>query len=130
MQRWHRLFPPQLRPERKPEVRSFSGVFASSLCSCCWKRLACESVLVSSLGNAVQTREEDVVPRPPSNKAWVAVRVNRQEATTEVFVRIREVGPAGVNDPAPIAGVVGLKRARLAGLLFRDVNRFPENGGY
>jgi hypothetical protein len=86
--------------------------------------------IMTALGFRNDRREEDVAPRPPSNKAWVAVRVNRQEATTEVFVKIREVGPAGVNDPAPIAGVVGLKRARLAGLLFRDVNRFPENGGY
>ena len=86
--------------------------------------------IMTALGFRSDRREEDVIPRPPSNKAWVAVRVNRQRAASDVFVRIREVGPADANAPAPIAGVVGLKRTRLSGLLFRDINRFPQNGGY
>jgi hypothetical protein len=30
----------------------------------------------------------------------------------------------------PIAGTIGTKRASLSELLFRNVNRFPPNGGY
>lgn len=86
--------------------------------------------IMTALGFRDGRREEDVVPRPPTNKAWVAVRVNRQRAASQVFVRIREVGPADANAPAPIAGVVGLKRMQLSGLLFRDFSRFPQNGGY
>jgi hypothetical protein len=86
--------------------------------------------IMTALGFRNDHREEDVTPRPPINKAWVAVRVNRQRAASEVFVKIREVGPADANAPTPIAGVVSLKRMQLSRLLFRDFRRFPQNGGY
>ena len=83
-----------------------------------------------ALGFRDVRREEDIVPRPPTNKAWIAVRENRQRAASEVFVTIREVGPADANAPTPIAGVIGLTRMRLSGLVFRDTSGFPQSGGY
>jgi hypothetical protein len=75
-------------------------------------------------------RQEEIAPKPPANRAWISVRVNRKQATSEVFVKIREIGPVDAGSPSPIAGVVAFKRPSLAGLLFPDVKRFPENGGY
>lgn len=86
--------------------------------------------IMTTLGFRSPSREEEVAPRPPVNKAWVAVRVDRKRARSEVFVRIKDVGSPGANSPSPIAGVVTFRRARLSGLLFRDTNRFPQNGGY
>jgi hypothetical protein len=75
-------------------------------------------------------RQEEIAPKPPANKAWISVRISRKEATSQVLVRVREIGPADANSPSPIAGEVAFKRPPLAGLLFPDVNRFPANGGY
>ena len=75
-------------------------------------------------------RQNEIAPKPPANKAWISVQVNRRQAASEVFVKIREIGSADAGSPSPIAGVVSFKRPALAGLLFPNVTRFPENGGY
>ena len=75
-------------------------------------------------------RQEEIAPKPPTNKAWISVRISRKQAASQVFVKVREISPADANSPSPIAGEVAFKRPPLAGLLFPDVNRFPENGGY
>lgn len=75
-------------------------------------------------------RAELEEPRPPKDKAWVAVRVKRRLAEREIVVRIREVGGAGADAPAPIAGMIASRGPSLLGLLLRDRSRFPQNGGY
>jgi hypothetical protein len=86
--------------------------------------------IMVALGFRSNSREEDVAPRPPNNKAWVAVLVTRERAVSEVVVMIKEIGPPDASSPSPIAGVVGFKRTGLASLIFRSTNRFPPNGGY
>lgn len=86
--------------------------------------------IMTTLGFRSPRTQDEVAPRPPANRAWIAIRVNRQHAVSEVFVRIREIGPADANSPAPMAGVITFKRAGLSALLFPDANRFPQSGGY
>jgi hypothetical protein len=88
--------------------------------------------IMNALGFRNDRREEDVVPKPPNKKAWIAVRVTGQAAKAkDIQVKIKEVPVAQVqNAPDPIAGVIGMKSARLSALLLRDANRFPQNGGY
>jgi hypothetical protein len=86
--------------------------------------------IMTALGFRSPRTQDEVAPRPPANRAWVAIRVIRQEAVSEVFVRIREIGPADANSPAPMAGVITFKRAGLSALLFPNTNRFPQSGGY
>jgi hypothetical protein len=86
--------------------------------------------IMVALGFRSNSREEEVAPRPPNNKAWVAVLVTRERAVSEAVVMIKEIGAADANSPSPIAGVVGFKRAGLGSLIFRSTNRFPPNGGY
>jgi hypothetical protein len=86
--------------------------------------------IMTALGFRSPSREEEVVPHPPANKAWVAVRVNRKQAKSEVLVCIKEIGPPDANSPSPIAGMISFKRTSLPGLLFREVSRFPQNGGH
>ena len=85
--------------------------------------------IMTSLGFR-SDRQGEIAPTPPLNKAWVSIRVKRNQANSEVLVKIKEIGPADANSPGPIAGIVAFKRPSLAGLLFPDVNRFPENGGH
>jgi hypothetical protein len=86
--------------------------------------------IMTALGFRSQNREDEVAPRPPADKAWIAVRVNRKSTSSEIFVKIREIGPADANSPTPIAGVVGLGLTPLSDLFLRNANRFPQNGGY
>ena len=88
-------------------------------------------IMVALGFRSIRTQEE-VIPRPPVNTAWVAVRLKRNRAVGDVFVKIQTIGPAAGNPsaPAPIAGVIRQKRSQLSGLLFRQVDRFPPNGGH
>jgi hypothetical protein len=88
--------------------------------------------IMVALGFRSLRTQEDVVPRPPQNSAWVAVLLKRSQAVGDVFVQVQEIGPvAGVaNAPAPIAGIIRHKRSQLSGLLFRQKNRLPQNGGH
>ncbi|MBI4902130.1 MAG: hypothetical protein HY820_00750 [Acidobacteria bacterium] len=77
-------------------------------------------------------RRAEVLPTPPGKKAWIAIRV-RGEATraNDIQVRVKEIPADQVqNAPDPIAGVILKNRARLSSLIMRDLNRFPQNGGY
>jgi hypothetical protein len=86
--------------------------------------------LMVALGFRKNAREEDVTPRPPADKVWVSVRVVKKKAVSDVYIHLNEIGPKDANSPSPIVGEVGLGKKRLYGLLFRDSNRFPQNGGY
>ena len=88
--------------------------------------------IMAALGFRNSRRAEEIIQRPRTNQAWLAVRVNNNTGKAKIFVKIREIGSAvGVaNAPLPIAGTLGAERPLLRELLFRSPNRFPENGGY
>jgi hypothetical protein len=80
-----------------------------------------------ALGYRDSRREEEVDPKPPADKAWVAVRVRRVRAAGPVHVEITQDAAADI--PA-IAGTCLSARPGLLSLLMRNVNRFPSNGGH
>jgi hypothetical protein len=86
--------------------------------------------IMYALGYRSDRRDEEVNPRPPPNKAWVAVRAKRDQAAGEIFVTVREIKSAADKSAAPIAGQIGVRRPSLWELLVRKRNRFPQNGGY
>ncbi|MGO7919437.1 hypothetical protein ACC755_09750 [Rhizobium ruizarguesonis] len=77
------------------------------------------------------SRDTDVTPKPPQDEAWVSVRVKRVNAVAPVQVAVSKVdaAPDDVIPPA-LAGTIRFRRPALAELLFRNVDRFPQNGGY
>jgi hypothetical protein len=84
--------------------------------------------LMVALGFRSQ-REAEVDPKPPVGQAWVAVRVRRVNAVGPVNVVVAEQAqmPAGL---LQIAGSIRFTRPSLKELLLRNVDRFPQNGGY
>jgi len=77
-------------------------------------------------------REAEIEPTPPQDEAWVAVKVKRVNAVGQVQVVVSKVDtvPQGVDAPPAIAGSIGFSRPRLSDLLLRNIDRFPQNGGY
>ena len=77
-------------------------------------------------------REAEIEPTPPQDEAWVAVKVKRVNAVGQVQVVVSKVDtmPQGVDTPPAIAGSIGFSRPRLSDLLLRNIDRFPQNGGY
>jgi hypothetical protein len=88
--------------------------------------------IMYALGYRTERRDAELNAKPPPDKAWVAVRVDRRDAKGDVYVKLREIGPAAgaATAPAPIAGTITFRRQSLGDLLFRRPNRFPQNGGY
>lgn len=112
-----------------PTLNWFSGLLTALI-------LAGGSVgvfnLLYKLGYRTEQRAVDVDPRQLNeNEAWIMVRVKRVRAVGQIQVHLRELGDAAADPtaPAPIIGVIG-RRPRLSELLFRNVDRFPPNGGY
>jgi hypothetical protein len=88
--------------------------------------------IMYSLGYRTERREAELNAKPPPDKAWVAFRVDPRNAKGDVYVKLREIGPAAetAGAPAPIAGTITFRRQSLGDLLFRRPNRFPQNGGH
>ena len=86
--------------------------------------------IMYALGYRNDRREQEMAKTPTSGKAWVSVRVLRVAGARDVFVKIKRVGAPGDTSPAPIAGTIGGERPSLGELLFRNPDRFPQNGGY
>jgi hypothetical protein len=84
--------------------------------------------LLVSLGYRQKRTPETVAPKPPSDQAWIAVRMNRVLAVgpVEVFIGVRPA--AGV--PPPLVGV--LRGTSKPGIryFFSDPGRFPGYGGH
>lgn len=82
--------------------------------------------LAQALGMRPLVSAETVVPRPPPDMAWIAVRVVREQAVGEVHVLV------AVDNAAPAA--VGTVRGNspLGGPKwpFSDPGRFPSAGGF
>lgn len=74
-------------------------------------------------------REAEVDPKPPAGQAWVAVRVKRVNAVGPVNVVVAEQAQMPT-DLLQIAGSIRFTRPSLKELLLRNVDRFPQNGGY
>lgn len=85
--------------------------------------------------------------QPNKDEAWLAIKLKRANARGPVQVRL--LGPVsvatggaapagaaqadGASQPAPtaaIAGIMSTSRPGLGSLLFRNPDRFPQNGGY
>lgn len=88
--------------------------------------------IMRTLGYRSEKPESEVSPKPPADKAWVAIRIKRENAVGDVRVKIRETTDkaADPNAPAPIAGTITFRRQSLGDLLIRRTDRFPQNGGY
>lgn len=82
------------------------------------------NTMLVALGFRQVRAPESVVPKPPKNKAWLAVRVRRQEAVGDVMVFI---GPPA---NTPIVGTI--KGSSKPGLRYflSDPGRFPGYGGH
>jgi hypothetical protein len=97
--------------------------------------LAGGSAGVHSLMNALgfrSSREAEIEPTPPQDQAWVAVKVKRVNAVGRVQVIVSKVDalPEGEIAPPAIAGSIGFSRPGISELLLRNIDRFPQNGGY
>jgi hypothetical protein len=88
---------------------------------------AVNNLLIALGFRSVKTADE-VRPKPPKTKGWVAVALNRKEAVGPVDVLIGD--PAG-GDP-PIAGTISGDKRREGFVRFflRDRSRFPMSGGF
>jgi hypothetical protein len=84
--------------------------------------------LMVALGFRTQ-REAEIDPKPPLGQAWVAVRVRRVNAVGPVNVVVAEQAQMPA-DLLQIAGSIRFTRPSLKELLLRNVDRFPQNGGY
>lgn len=84
--------------------------------------------LMVALGLRSQ-RENEINPKPPAGQAWVAVRVKRVNAKGPVTVSVTEQAQAPV-DALRIAGSISFRHPPLITLLLRNIDRFPQNGGY
>jgi hypothetical protein len=84
--------------------------------------------LLVALGYREKKTPETVVPKPPQNKAWVAVRLKRKEAVggVSVFIGTR---PAAGGHP-PLVGVIGGRSKPGFRYFLSDPGRFPTYGGH
>lgn len=76
-------------------------------------------------------RDTETTSKPDQSEAWVSVSVTRKNVDGPVLVTIQKLDPApdGISVTA-LAGSVSFRRPALAELLMRNLNRFPQNGGY
>jgi hypothetical protein len=84
------------------------------------------SRLAQALGMRPPVSAQTVVPRPPPDKAWIAVRLERKQAVGEVHVMV-------ALDDAPPAAVGTVRGNSPAGgprWPFSDQMRFPSAGGF
>jgi hypothetical protein len=88
--------------------------------------------ILVALGYREEKKPEDVVARPPRNKAWVAIRAIRQQAVGPIEIRVQKRGAVDGNSPPALAGMIGSRRfwPRLRGVFLLDPSRFPPAGGY
>lgn len=74
-------------------------------------------------------------PKPPSDRAWVSVKLIRKEAVGDIKIHIVKINPAdAVLDtlPSELAGVVAEKKgilSRLKNVFLADPLRLPSYGG-
>jgi hypothetical protein len=103
--------------------------------------------MLVSLGVRQARTPETVTPKPPKDKAWIAVRLNRKAAVggVGVFIGAGTVGKPGTpadpatNTPAvaavpavlpPVAGIIGGTSTPALRYILSDRGRFPGFGGH
>ena len=86
--------------------------------------------IMNGLGLRERTRAEAIAPKAPPTQAWVAFDVKRENAVGHITVHIDEDQSTGGQAPLAVAGSIGRELPKLKELLFRNVDRFPQNGGY
>jgi hypothetical protein len=97
--------------------------------------LAGGSASVNSLMAALNLRQnrsaEEVTPKPPPTKAWIALKVKMKDATEIVEVILQETTPPTAA-ATRLMGVIHPSHflVRLAKYFWRDVRRLPMSGGY
>ena len=92
--------------------------------------LAGGSGTVNRVRHALGLKETASEDMPPAKHGWLSVRVERGRAIKgPVRVMVTEVAETPADQEA-IAGIALARRPSLSSLLFRNNNRFPENGGY
>ncbi|MGL6246187.1 hypothetical protein [Pseudomonas sp.] len=97
--------------------------------------LAGGSASVNSLMVALNLRQnrqaENVTPKPPKTKAWVALKVHRERAKkiVEIMQQTRPINPGST--PQQLLGLVRQQNVfrRLAKYFWRDVERVPMTAG-
>ena len=82
--------------------------------------------LLVALGFRSMRSAEQLAPKPPHDKAWLSVRVERKAAVGEIIVSI---GPEG--GTVPVVGMItGTSRNRLLRSFMVDHGCFPIAGGH
>ncbi len=85
------------------------------------------NTVMRSLG--YRSNQSAEVAKPPKDKAWIAVRVDKGLGKGAMQISVTEDNSVSGDLPA-IAGTVMKSRPTLTSLLTRNTNRFPANGGY
>ena len=124
-----------------PEVKSnfFTGTISAFV-------LAGGSAGVNRLMVALGVRKESppvIVPKPPDDKAWIAIKLNRVLAVGDLLVHLDKTPPSpppapaapGAAPAAPavppnqLAGVIRTDLQSAREIMLRNKDRFPQNGG-
>lgn len=84
--------------------------------------------LLVTLGFRKRTAPEEEVPKPPADKAWLAVRLKRSKARGPVHVFLGS--PAANGGALPLVGVIHGESTPGASFLLSDPGRFPGYGGH
>jgi hypothetical protein len=85
------------------------------------------NVLVA-LGFREKKTPEAAIPKPPPDKAWIAVRINRKLAVRSIEVHIGT--PSAANAPIPLVGMINGTSKRGLRYFLSDPGRFPTFGGH
>ncbi|HMN85681.1 MAG TPA: hypothetical protein PKA74_06810 [Bauldia sp.] len=88
--------------------------------------------ILVALGYRKPVTPEQVAPRPPKDRAWIAVRTERKAAVGPIEIHVKDLGEATDASPLPLAGMIGTEGfwRRVAGVFVLDRTRFPPAGGY
>ena len=77
------------------------------------------------------SRDTEETAKPASNEAWISVTVTCRTVDGPVQVSVEKIdaAPDG-STPIALAGSVKFRRPAIKELLMRNLDRFPQNGGY
>jgi len=89
---------------------------------------AVNNVLVG-LGFRQRRTPESITPKPPPDKAWIAVRIVRQNVVGPVNVFLGPPPTGGEKHPPIVTVIQGTSHPKLRYFL-NDRGRFPGSGGY
>jgi hypothetical protein len=87
--------------------------------------------ILVALGYREPVSDKPRVPKLPKGKAWVAIRVTRQDAVGPIEVHIQDKGPKSGETPLDLAGVITPTGFwyRLWSVFFLDRSRYPPTAG-